>query len=90
VCSIPVECIPLQDLLDRHGIAHIDLLQIDTEGHDATVLETLDLGRVAPALIQYEHRHLTVGEQEACASRLRRHGYRLRLRRHDAYAWKER
>jgi FkbM family methyltransferase len=85
--SIPVVCVPLQDLVDRHGLARIDLLQVDTEGHDAAVLETLDLGRMRPALIHYEHRHLSGTEQAACARRLRRHGYRVRLKRHDAFAW---
>ena len=85
--SIPVVCVPLQDLVDRHRIVRIDLLQVDTEGHDAAVLETLDLDRMRPALIHYEHRHLSRAEQAACVRRLRRHGYRVRLKRHDAFAW---
>lgn len=83
---IRVPCAPLQSVLDRHGITEIDLLQIDTEGYDAVVLETLDLDRTRPRLIHYEHRHLSDGEQAACARRLRRHGYSVRMKQFDAFA----
>lgn len=83
---ITVPCLPLSELLERHRIERVDLLQIDTEGYDAVVLETLDLARVRPALIHYEHRHLSGSEQKACARRLRAHGYEVVMKRHDAFA----
>lgn len=43
---IPVPRVPLQAILDRLGIEHIDLAIIDTEGAELDVLRTLDLQRV--------------------------------------------
>lgn len=84
---ITVRCEPLQSVVQRHEIRRIDLLQIDTEGYDAVVLETLDLTTTRPSLIHYEHRHLSRREQAACSRRLRAHGYEVKLKRHDAFAF---
>ena len=48
----------LDALLAKHGIAELDLLQIDAEGYDWDVLQTLDLKKVAPRVIQMETGHL--------------------------------
>lgn len=85
--QIVVPCLPLATLLERHQITRIDLLQIDTEGYDAVILETIDLQRLRPRLIHYEHRHLPRSEQNACARRLRAHGYEVHLKQHDAFAF---
>src|SRR5688500_13337395 len=39
-----VECVPLQDVLDRNRVNTIDLLHIVTEGFDYRVLSELDFG----------------------------------------------
>lgn len=59
VRSIDVEAIELSTLWERHHINHIDLLHIDTEGHDWAILQQLDLERFAPALLLYEYNHLS-------------------------------
>jgi len=48
----------LNALFARHRITKLDVLQIDVEGYDWDVLQTLDLGRVSPTLIQIETGHL--------------------------------
>src|SRR5205814_2041030 len=48
-------------LLDR-----VDLLYLDTEGHDAAILAQLDLSRVRPDVVVYESMHLAVDERSAC------------------------
>jgi FkbM family methyltransferase len=83
---ITVPCAPLHTLLERHGIKQVDLLQIDTEGYDAVILETVDFTKIRPTLIHYEHRHLSRAEQQNCARRLRAHGYEIYLKQHDAVA----
>lgn len=52
-----IDCITLDQLLAE--VVGIDLLAIDTEGHDYRVLSQLDFGRFHPTVILIEHAHLT-------------------------------
>jgi FkbM family methyltransferase len=71
-----VECMTLPALLERHGIAEVDLLQIDAEGYDFEILKTIDFSRIAPRFINYER--LLLGDQEAqCRAMLQAAGYRM-------------
>jgi FkbM family methyltransferase len=65
IASAPVACMTLPTLLTKHRITHVDVLHIDTEGHDWTVLSQLDLSQHQPDVILYEHRHLGSSEKAA-------------------------
>ncbi len=67
---VEVEAITFADL----GLDHLDLLLIDTEGHDWVVLEQVDL---RPRLIVYEHYHLRPADREAARDHLLGLGYEL-------------
>ncbi len=71
-----VVCVTLQDLLDRHAITALDLLQIDTEGYDYEILKTVDFTRTRPQFINYE-RVLLQHDEPACRAMLSDAGYRL-------------
>lgn len=45
---------PLTRILDEAGLAGIDLLSVDAEGHDLNVLKSLDFARFRPLLIVVE------------------------------------
>lgn len=77
LATAEVRCITFAQLLDRHDVTRIDLLHLDVEGAEAEVLSGVDLDRLPPAMILYEHCHLEPDDAEACAARLRSHGYRL-------------
>jgi FkbM family methyltransferase len=64
-------------ILGKHGINHIDLLQVDTEGFDYEVLKLANLAKYRPTLINYEHEHLSAGDQLECWRGLRGLGYRM-------------
>ena len=72
-----VECLPLQDVLDRNRVDAIDLIHIDTEGFDYKVLSQLDLKRYKPAVILFEHHLLSDEEFVKARQLLRGTGYRL-------------
>jgi FkbM family methyltransferase len=72
----PVSCITFQDLVDRHGIAEIDLLQIDAEGYDYRILQTIDFDLLRPSFINYE-RVLLQDDEAACRQMMTRAGYAL-------------
>jgi len=64
-------------LLAKHGLAQIDLLQIDVEGYDWKVLRTLDLGKVAPSIIQFESGHLSIADCDNAVRYLTQHDYEI-------------
>jgi FkbM family methyltransferase len=72
----PVRCITLQDLVGRHSIEAIDLLQIDAEGYDHRILQTIDFERMRPSFINYE-RVLLQDEEAACRHLMIQAGYGL-------------
>ena len=71
-----VHCITLHQLLDRHEISRLDLLQIDAEGYDYEILRTIDFERIRPRFINYE-RVLLQEDQPACRAMLTAAGYVL-------------
>lgn len=71
-----VMCITLRQLLEKHQIQQLDLLQIDAEGYDYEILKTLDFDLLKPNFINYE-RVLLQEDEEACREMLLAQGYRL-------------
>ena len=71
-----VKSVTLQQLLDRHRIEHLDLLQIDAEGYDFEILQTLDFSKTKPTFINYE-RVLLQENEPACRRLLSDQGYML-------------
>lgn len=70
-----IECLPLQDVLDRNGITKIDLVHIDVEGFDFEVLKQIDFRRYRPRAVFYEHKHLSLTDRNNARSLLEREGY---------------
>ncbi len=77
IIEADVECVPLQEVLDRNRVDAIDLLNIDTEGFDYQVLSQVDFRRYKPSAILFEHNLLTDEEFFKARKLLRRAGYRL-------------
>lgn len=68
-------CVTLNDLLQKHRIKNIDLLQIDTEGFDFDIIKSLDFNVFRPRIIRYENFHLRGQDKEECAALLKKNGY---------------
>ena len=82
----PVECFPLQEVFDRNAVTSIDLIHIDTEGFDYTVLRQVDFRKYRPLAVLYEHLHLSPDEKEKAVALLRDAGYSLTEYPHDTLA----
>src|SRR5690606_35501813 len=70
-----VPALTYASLLRRHGVERVDLLVVDTEGHDWAILRTIDLSERPPRLVVYEHYHLGPDERAGCRAYLERAGY---------------
>ena len=84
--EIPVPSLTIETLVSRHSLKEIDLLQIDAEGYDAKIIDTIPLSKIRPRFISFEHRHLERSEFDDCCARLVKHGYKLAVGDVDTYA----
>jgi FkbM family methyltransferase len=85
--TVPV--ISVKTLLGRHRMSRIDLLVIDTEGHDYRILKQFDLIAFAPTLVMFEHQHLDPAEKADAYKILSRAGYSWReVPEGDTLAWR--
>lgn len=72
-----VDCITIEDVLKKHNMQELDLLQIDTEGYDYEIIKTIDFSKLKPSFIAFEYVHLSQQEQEECKQLLRQNGYEI-------------
>jgi FkbM family methyltransferase len=76
-------------LLERHGLLRVDLLVIDTEGHDYRILNQFDFSRVRPIVVMFEHQHLAADEKASAYGLLSRNGYQwIETPEGDSLAWR--
>jgi FkbM family methyltransferase len=86
--SVPT--VRLDTLLARHDVSRIDLLVIDTEGHDYEILRALDFARFRPVLVMFEHQHLSATDKAAAYALLAKQTYSFReTPEGDAIAWRK-
>lgn len=57
-----INSITLNDLMEKYNIKKLDMLHIDTEGHDYQILKQLDLEVLRPLMVLVEYRHLSFWE----------------------------
>jgi FkbM family methyltransferase len=70
-----VQCLTLNTLCRRNGIEELDLLLIDTEGHDWEIIRHIDFAALMPRLLVFEHYHLGPEDRRDCRDHLRNVGY---------------
>jgi len=70
-----VACVTFETLCRRNEIGSVDLILVDTEGHDFEILKEIDLTAYRPRLVIYEHYHLSPGDRSACQSMFEQAGY---------------
>lgn len=63
------------ELCRKNNVQKVDLIHIDTEGHDFEILKTIDLPRYRPKVVIYEHHHLNPTDRVAAQEYLRKSGY---------------
>jgi len=84
--SVIAKTVP--DLLRDESISHIDVIQIDTEGHDWRILSQFDLIGLDVSLIQMEFFHLARADQVTCVNHLTALSYSTSIVYGDIVAYK--
>jgi FkbM family methyltransferase len=70
-----VPCLTFESLCRKHGVEALDLVLIDAEGHDAEIVDGIDLAARHPRLLVFEHYHLPETRRAECVQRLGEAGY---------------
>jgi FkbM family methyltransferase len=73
IVSETIEAITLQELFKRNSITKLDLVHIDTEGHDYRIFKQLDLRSNRPKVVIVEFKHLGYWECYRLIRRLRKY-----------------
>lgn len=88
IYELTVDTVCFASLVAKYGIGYVDLLVIDTEGFNYEVIKmalaTKHMPR--PALIYFEHLHLSAADRTTCINLLGARGYRLLRNGHDTAA----
>ncbi len=77
ITATPVPVTTLAHAAAGAGIVHPDVFMVDTEGFDAEIVRMAFEAGWLPAVIQYEHKHLSRGDRRDLSTVLERRGYRL-------------
>lgn len=86
--SATVPVATLEDTTAEAGIVRPDVLMVDTEGFDGEIVRmALEAGWL-PAVIRYEHKHLTGEERRTLARDLAGRGYRLWADQADVWGYR--
>jgi FkbM family methyltransferase len=75
--TVKVPTLTFRSLLAKHGLAQVDVLQIDAEGYDFRLLSLFDFNQMTPAVVNFEVAHLSESDRTAAYRLLLRHGYFL-------------
>ena len=57
IADIRVPCLPLRDLIERHGFHEVDLVVVDVEGHETNVFQSIDFTKFSTKLVVLETAH---------------------------------
>ena len=83
-----VRCVTFETLFKEMGIESVDLLQVDAEGFDAEILRLFDIPVRQPAIVRFEHKHLSIADHEKSIGLLVSHGYRIAASGSDTLAYR--
>ena len=76
IIETEIATLNITDLLSKHNVEKIDLLQIDTEGFDFKLLISIDFHKVSPSILIFEHQHMKQEDYKKLLNKLKKYGYK--------------
>jgi len=83
-----VRCLTFETLFKEIGIEDVDLLQVDAEGFDSEILRLFNIPVRKPAIVRFEHKHLSIADHEKSIALLVSEGYRVAASGSDTLAYR--
>jgi len=87
--EVVVPTMSFTDLIRKHGLTEVDLLQIDTEGFDFEVIKLIDFDAFRPSIINFEQGLLIGKVRQECYQYLGKRSYKITENGVDAVAYLE-
>ena len=88
IISETLEIREINQFISEHFKAGLEILQMDVEGLDHSLIMALNLQIHSPSIIAFEIMHLSPKELEQCESKLKGHGYSIIISGGDMLAYK--
>jgi len=81
-----VACHTVESALRAAGLERVDLVQIDAEGYDWPIIQSIDLAKLRPRIIRFEYGNMHRRDADTCLQHLAEHGYRFVVEPRDIIA----
>ncbi len=75
--EILVDTLSFEYIFNKYAVKYIDVLQIDTEGYDAQIIQMFPFDKMLPAIIHFESKHIGKAELERTLDLLLAKGYKI-------------
>lgn len=84
-----IPCVPMQDVIDVAGVSRIDLMVLDTEGAEYSILQTIDWNRVifSVIIVETNDHHRSPGYQAKVQAFLEARGYLCMVKALSRNSW---
>lgn len=83
-----VDVITFADAAARMPEGRTDLVVMDVEGHESSIIPSIDFDRHRVRYMIYEHSHLSKSDRQTITGLLRSHGFKLKSYGRDTVAWR--
>ena len=83
---IKVPCLTFDSLLKKHNITSFDILKMDAEGHDWSIMDTIDLSKHRPSVIRIEWINLSDQEKKSFSEKMKTNNYIFEVKDGDVTA----
>lgn len=84
-----IQTITFKDLVSKYKLLNLDYLQIDTEGYDQRILDSIDFSQYDIRFLKFELHYLSDGWLDQFISKMEVHNYLLYKNHEDCYLIKE-
>jgi len=74
--EVEVPCLTFEELVSRSHLSRLDLVHIDTEGHDFVIVQQINFNRWRPKIVLFEHKHLKDSDKADVRSLMEKNGYK--------------
>ena len=72
-----IEAITLANLIDKYKLPNIQLIMIDTEGHDYEIIKHIDFRKLQTEIVVFEHIHISLKDYKAALRLLKSQGFQV-------------
>jgi hypothetical protein len=75
IARVDVPCLTFAALMEKHRVEHVDFINIDAEGVDYEIVQTIDLARWHPQVLCLETADMSEAQRLELSQRMVGHGY---------------